>query len=135
MKQAAALAFLLLSAGAALAASAETAPEAALQSALVRVEVTRLRPNHAEPWAPGRQGRGSGTGFVLEGGGVLTCAHLVSDATFVEVRRAGDPRRFPAEVVHVGHASDIALLRVAGAMQMLDVFVEATCGMAGPRAG
>ncbi|MCL4838752.1 MAG: S1C family serine protease [Thermoanaerobaculia bacterium] len=114
MKQAAAVAFLLfLATGALSAVPVDRGPAAALQSALVRVEVTRLRPNHSEPWALGRQGRGSGTGFVLEGGGVLTCAHLVSDATFVEVRRAGDPRRFPAEVFHVGHASDLALLRVA----------------------
>ena len=43
---------------------------------------------------------------------ILTNAHVVEDATFIEVRRDGQARKTVAEVVGYGEACDLALLSV-----------------------
>lgn len=60
--------------------------------------------------APPEQ-KGSGTGFVVNASGyVITCAHVVADATRVEVALGG--RTYPATVLAVDHDVDLALIKV-----------------------
>jgi S1-C subfamily serine protease len=54
----------------------------------------------------------SGSGAVIAGGRVLTNAHVVANQTYVQVQRQGDPTKYPAQVVLVGHECDLALLKV-----------------------
>jgi S1-C subfamily serine protease len=54
----------------------------------------------------------SGSGFVIAGRRILTNAHVVSDATFIQVRRYGESERVPARVLFVSHDADLALLTV-----------------------
>jgi S1-C subfamily serine protease len=44
--------------------------------------------------------------------GVLTNAHVVSDQTFVQVRRHGSSVKYQARVYAVGHDCDLAVLTV-----------------------
>jgi S1-C subfamily serine protease len=57
----------------------------------------------------------SGSGVIISDRRVLTAAHVVADQVMVEVRRAGDSRRYTAEVDHVCHVCDLAVLKVADA--------------------
>ncbi|MGP3947664.1 NACHT domain-containing protein [Streptomyces sp. 7N604] len=62
----------------------------------------------------GPEGRGSG--YQVAGDVVLTAAHVVCDATSVQVRfltKDGGTRELPGEPVWADSASDIALLRIA----------------------
>ncbi|MCX7750323.1 MAG: serine protease [Candidatus Bipolaricaulota bacterium] len=59
-----------------------------------------------------REGTGSGTGFVVGDGYVLTAAHVVEGAREIAVYREG--RRYPATSVAVNPGEDLALLRVEG---------------------
>ncbi|BDG02325.1 DegQ family serine endoprotease [Anaeromyxobacter oryzae] len=66
--------------------------------------------------APGQQGRaitrGLGSGFVVAADGViLTNAHVVAGANEVKVKLT-DKREFPARVVGVDKASDVAVLKI-----------------------
>lgn len=79
---------------------------------VVRVEATAQMPNYAQPWAPGRIGGGTGSGFVIDGKRIMTNAHVVSHARFITVSKQGDPRPFPATVQHIAHDADLALLTV-----------------------
>jgi len=79
---------------------------------VVRIEATGQFPNYSQPWAPGRIGGGTGSGFVIEGNRIMTNAHVVSHARFITVSKQGDPRPFPASVEHIAHDADLAVLRV-----------------------
>ncbi|MFH0879642.1 MAG: serine protease, partial [Lentisphaerota bacterium] len=52
------------------------------------------------------------SGCIIKGKKILTNAHVVSDETFIQVRRYGDSKKFQARVIDVSHAADLALLSV-----------------------
>lgn len=82
------------------------------RDSVVKVYVKSLRTPYGSPWESGRVEASSGSGFVIAGQRVLTNAHVVADATLVEVRRQGDADRLQARVLWVSHAADLALLKV-----------------------
>ena len=96
----------------ALAAPAWSA-SAGIKSSVVKVTTVFNRPNYHEPWQRTGQQIFHGSGAVIAGERILTNAHVVSDQTFVRVRRAGEARRYTAQVLSVAHESDLALLTVA----------------------
>jgi len=98
-----------LSAGAILPARAEAIPQEQLQ-AVFKIHVTALSPDYAQPWQTGSQRNGNGSGFLIDGKRLLTNAHVVSDATFIEVQAHGDSRKHPVRVAFTGHDCDLALL-------------------------
>ncbi len=77
---------------------------------LVRIHVTTQSPSYAEPWKGGAVSGGVGSGFVIAGKRIMTNAHVVSDARIILLERDGDPRKYPAKVLHVAHDSDLAML-------------------------
>ena len=88
---------------------------------VVKIYVTRQRANYSAPWESGRLGRGTGTGFVIDGRRILTNGHVVSDARFIQVQKDGDPRRYEARVAHMGYDCDLAILAVDDAAFYEDV--------------
>jgi S1-C subfamily serine protease len=58
---------------------------------------------------------GSGSGCVIDGKRILTNAHVVANQTFVQVRRAGEAKKYTAEVEMVAHECDLAILKVRDA--------------------
>ena len=83
---------------------------AAVSPSIVSIEtsVTMRR----GPWE--ETGRGAGTGVVLDGGYILTNAHVVADATSVTVTGT-DGRRRAADVVAADTQADIAVVKVGDA--------------------
>jgi S1-C subfamily serine protease len=106
-----AIATLLLSAlllpGALSPASAAEPPDA-----VVKIYSTQLASEYGTPWKAGSSRSVSGSGFVLPGHRILTNAHVVSDATFIQVRRYGDAERVAARELYVSNEADLALLTV-----------------------
>jgi S1-C subfamily serine protease len=82
----------------------------ALKDAVVHVYVVKHSYNTLSPWNSNTR-KGSGSGLIIEGGLVLTNAHVAADATFLELQRHGETRRHEAEVVYISHEADLALLR------------------------
>ena len=81
-------------------------------NSLVRIEVTSQDPNYKVPWNSGEVSRASGSGFVIAGNRIMTNAHVVSNARFLTVSKEGDPKPYPARVLHIAHDCDLALLAV-----------------------
>jgi S1-C subfamily serine protease len=104
------MAVVLLPAGA--LAGPPAGDEAAVRDAVVKVYATQQVPNYTEPWSRGTTESVTGSGCLIEGRRVLTNAHVVSDSTFVTLRRNGDAEKYEARVVHVSHEADLALLAV-----------------------
>ena len=107
------LSLLLGMAGTAVAHAAdEPADERTIEQAIVSVQVTAQRGDWYTPWQRRQPVQLVGSGFLIGKGTVMTNAHVVSDARQILVRRNGDSTPYVAQVAHVAHDSDLALLRV-----------------------
>src|SRR5665648_663561 len=83
-----------------------------VREAIVKVYTVSNSPDYYNPWSMrGPQGF-SGSGCIIENNLILTNAHVVSDQTFLQVRKYGETERHRAEVVAVSHLTDLALIRV-----------------------
>jgi serine protease Do len=60
--------------------------------------------------------RGQGTGFIIDNNEVLTNNHVIEGAQYIEVQ-LDDGRRVPATIVGRDPRTDVALLRLKGAVQ------------------
>jgi len=67
----------------------------------------------ATPWKKGQMGRGTGSGFIIDGNRILTNAHNVANYRYLEVKKQNLAKRYPAQVQFVGHDCDLALITVA----------------------
>jgi S1-C subfamily serine protease len=103
---------LILTAVIAVMGSSGRAGLAPLQQSVVKIYVTMQREDYAQPWQAFPPASGNGSGFIIEGNRILSNAHVVSDARFIEVQREGDPRKYEARVLFPGHDCDLALLTV-----------------------
>src|SRR6266481_4666243 len=93
-------------------AVAQTAKVVDIRKSLVRITTTSQEPDYKVPWNPGSISGGVAAGFVVDGGRILTNAHVVSNARFIVVEREDDPQRYPAVVQFVGHDCYLAVLHV-----------------------
>ncbi len=79
----------------------------------VKVWTTSITPDYVYPWRTDLPDESSGTACILEGNRLLTAAHIVADAAFVQVARAGGTKKYTATVEAIAHDVDLAVLRVA----------------------
>eukprot|EP00759_Apiculatamorpha_spiralis_P021558 PhF_6_TR26277/c0_g1_i4/m.37639 len=88
-------------------------PMKTLQS-VVKIFCTNSSPNFGMPWQRKQQTIVTGSGFVLDAKEkiIVTNAHVVAYAAFVEVRRHGGSSKYTAEMVYIAADCDIALLSV-----------------------
>ncbi len=95
------------------AAQADPGREAeSVRAAVVKIFTTYQVPLVLDPWSPGWVYSGSGSGCIIEGNRILTNAHVVGNATLIQVRRYGQAERHTAHVQYVTHVGDLALLTV-----------------------
>ena len=70
------------------------------------------------PWSNKTAQRSTGSGCVIRrhekggGGVILTAAHVVANATFIQVQLANSPDKHVGKVVSVLHEVDLALVEV-----------------------
>jgi S1-C subfamily serine protease len=81
-------------------------------SAVVRIYATTQDPDHDSPWQAQVPQSSTGSGVVIGPGRVLTGAHVIANATFVQVQKISDTEKAVARVVAVCHDCDLALLQV-----------------------
>lgn len=80
------------------------------EKSVVMITAVRQDFDFVTPWNKQPMSRGVGTGFVIEGNRILTNAHNIANASYIEVTKQYLARRFPARVEFVGHDCDLALL-------------------------
>ncbi len=83
-----------------------------IKDAIVKIFTVANTPDYWNPWSMRGTGSGTGSGAIIKGRKILTNAHVVGNQTFIQVRRFGDARRYPAQVLAVAHEVDLALLSV-----------------------
>ncbi len=83
-----------------------------IKESIVKIYTVCNRYNYYEPWQMRGQRRGTGSGCIISGNRILTNAHVIADQTFVQVKRAGQSKKYTAEVEIVAHECDLAILKV-----------------------
>jgi S1-C subfamily serine protease len=86
--------------------------DASLTETVVKVFVTANRMDYYRPWQSEGIVAGTGSGVIIKGQRILTNAHVVSDHTFIQVKKDVDSKNYTAKVVAIGHDCDLALLEV-----------------------
>ena len=81
------------------------------KEAIVKIYTNAKIPNYQEPWNSSMRSS-TGSGAIIEGGYILTNAHVVANQAFLEVQRYGQRKRYIAKVYAVSHQADLALLKV-----------------------
>jgi S1-C subfamily serine protease len=82
------------------------------RNALVKIYGVQNKPDYDNPWNMKGPESTSGSGCIISGQRILTNAHVVSDQTYLQVRRHGQSRKYVARMLAVSHESDLALLTV-----------------------
>lgn len=79
---------------------------------VVRVFSTYQDPDYESPWQSVAPRGSTGSGVIIGPNRVLTGAHVVANATFVQVQKQSDPAKVTARVLAISHDSDLALLQI-----------------------
>ncbi len=90
---------------------AQTIKEDITKQAIVKIYNVAKVPNYLSPWSTSMSSS-TGSGAIIEGGYILTNAHVVANQAFLEVQRYGERKRYIAKVLAVSHQADLALLKV-----------------------
>ncbi len=86
------------------------AEAAAIEASVVRIVNHYQRGRWDAPWSANSVGKLTGSGFVISDGQIMTNAHVVSDSRMLLIYLNNDPRPYEAEVKHIGHDCDLAVL-------------------------
>jgi len=83
-----------------------------ITKSVVKIYVVTSSYNYDNPWQMGGQSNGTGSGCIIDGNRILTNAHVVSNNTFIQVKKAGEATKYTAHVDSISHESDLAILKV-----------------------
>jgi len=83
-----------------------------VKKAVVKIFSVSNKHNYYEPWQMMGQRARNGSGCIISGNRILTNAHVVGDQTFIQIKRAGEAKKYTATVEIVAHECELAILRV-----------------------
>ncbi len=83
-----------------------------ISASVVKIYTTAVKPDYYRPWQKGHKYSASGTGVIIEGRQILTAAHVVSNAAFLQVKKGNEAKKHIAKVKWIAHEADLALLEV-----------------------
>lgn len=83
-----------------------------IEKSVIKIFTTSNSPNFFSPWKMKNTSSATGSGVVIQGNKILTCAHVIADETFIQVQKNADPRKYIAKVESVSHDADLAILKL-----------------------
>ena len=92
--------------------SAQQAEIRDIEDSVIKIYTTQAAPDYFTPWRLLTPRQSSGSGAVIDGNRILTNAHVVANASYVQAQKHNDPRRYQARVTFVSHEADLALITV-----------------------
>ena len=92
--------------------STDPVVQAALEAAVVKINVTSRAPDFFRPWTKAGPSKSSGSGVVIAGPRILTNAHVVMHASevLVQLRQGGD--QHTAKVTAIAPGMDLAVVEL-----------------------
>ena len=95
---------------------------------VIRVFATSQDPDFDGPWQARTPSNSTGSAVVIGKGLLLTGAHVVANATFLQVQKPSQPDKAIARVRAVSHDCDLALLEVVEPPDFLEDIAPAELG-------
>ncbi len=83
-----------------------------LNENIVKIYTTYNEHNYYDPWQMKGHETSEGSGCIIKDNLILTNAHVVSNHTFIAVKRSGQTKKYVAKVRFIGHECDLAVLEV-----------------------
>ncbi|XAM01676.1 trypsin-like peptidase domain-containing protein [Phycisphaeraceae bacterium D3-23] len=92
--------------------AADEAIDADVRASVVKIHTTARYPNLFQPWRKEGPSESSGTGVIIEGGRIITNAHVVNYASRVYIQGYQSADRIEARVVAFAPGVDLAMLEI-----------------------
>lgn len=83
-----------------------------IDDSIVKIYATLKEYDYETPWCPPETFDISASGLVIDGNRIMTNAHAVSNASFIQVRSASSGDLYEAQVKVIGNDCDLAILEV-----------------------
>ena len=93
-------------------APAQSSEIRAIEDSVIKIYTTQSAPDYFTPWRLLSPRQGSGSGSVIAGNQILTNAHVVANASYVQAQKHNDPQRYLASVTFISNEADITLITV-----------------------
>lgn len=81
-------------------------------NSIVKLHTSASNSNYKYPWQTSKILRYTGSGAIIDGNKILTSAHVVSGARFLEVQKENNPKKYIANVKYISHQADLAIVEV-----------------------
>ena len=81
-------------------------------TAVVKIFASVSLPDYQHPWQSSKLIKYSGSGVVLNNHTILTSAHIVSQAKFIQISKNNSSKKYLAKLKYMSHQADLALLEV-----------------------
>ena len=79
---------------------------------IVQITSSISNPNYQYPWQNEKIQELSGSGSIIAGQMILTSAHVVSHAKFIQVSKENGSKKYTANLKYISNQADLALLEV-----------------------
>ncbi|TGL20808.1 serine protease [Leptospira yanagawae] len=83
-----------------------------LKKSVVQIRVFSQTKDPYSPWMSSGISASTGSGFIISKNRILTNAHVVSNAKFMEVQRYNQTEWYELKVLYIAHDCDLAILEV-----------------------
>ena len=78
---------------------------------IVQIKVYSSNYNAYSPWVASALSGSSGTGFIIDNNRILTNAHVVSNAKYIQAQRHNQTIWFELKIEYIAHDCDLAILK------------------------
>ena len=82
-----------------------------IRKGVVQIKVYSQGFDAFSPWMSTQLRQSTGTGFIIEKNKIVTNAHVVSNAKYIQVQRHNQTTWYEVEIEHIAHDCDLAMLR------------------------
>jgi S1-C subfamily serine protease len=91
---------------------ADDAISEATKKSVVKITVTTSEPNYTIPWQAKEPKTSTGSGVLIRGNYILTCAHVALNASYISIQKYDEVKKYAAKVKWIDNEVDLALLQV-----------------------
>ena len=88
----------------------QAAEQQSLEKSVVLIRSAKQDFDYTTPWKQAAMEQGIGSGFIITGKRILTNAHNVSNAKYIELKKENIAKRYHSRVAFIGHDCDLAIL-------------------------
>ena len=82
------------------------------KKSVVKITATTNEPNYSIPWQSKEPKTLTGSGVLIQGNYILTCAHVAIHASYISIQKYDEVKKYPAKLKWISNDTDLALLEV-----------------------